>query len=304
MLSWKKSTKKSVFTSNYNEKKLDSKIMARRSILSELPTVLITGASSGIGRGIAEGLAETGKYKLALLARRQNELVKTVELCKQLNPQIETLILPCDATNEEQFKDCINVVGNEFGPLCCCIHNAGIYYQTFIDETADINKTNQCLDINLKSVIHGCTYCVPFIKKKKKKYGNKISCAVIIIASDSSTIRATGPREGIYCATKYGVLGFAECLYHELKEYGIKVSSIMPGWVNTPMSINFNKKYKNNLNVNQLILENLLQVEDIAYTVNYILNAPSTCVPLQVLLVPQYPWEQNQIKNSQIVSKL
>ena len=106
-------------------------------------------------------------------------------------------------------------------------------------------------------------------------------------------------EDSIYCATKFGVLGFAECLYHELQEYGIKVSSIMPGWVNTPMAENYNSDEVNK--DNQLIIEHCLKVSDIGYTVEYVLNAPFTCVPLQILLQTQYPEYVNNIKDKSLL---
>ena len=76
----------------------------------------------------------------------------------------------------------------------------------------------------------------------------------------------------------------------------------MPGWVNTPMAENYNKDSQNK--DNQLVLNHCLQVEDIGYTVDYVLNAPFTCVPLQILLQTQYPEYKNNIQNKSLLAKL
>ena len=198
--------------------------MAKASA-SEKPTIFITGASSGIGRGIAEYLSKSGKYKLALTARREDELKKTAELCKKINPSIETLVLPCDARDESKFAAVVEKVGKEYGPLCCCIQNAGIYLQTEIDGKTgkSLGEINKCLDLNLKSVIHGCYHCVPFIKETRKKFGDKMTCAIIIIASDSSTFRMTFPGMSLMalinlslfplCCLTFGVLNIYVCKF-------------------------------------------------------------------------------------------
>ena len=73
--------------------------------------------------------------------------------------------------------------------------------------------------------------------------------------------------------------GFSDCLFKELRDEGIKVSQLMPGWVRTDMIEDCDN--------DGLILENMLKPSDLAYAVNFVLNCPPTCCPLEVLLYPQ-----------------
>ena len=91
-----------------------------------LPTVLITGASRGIGRNIAIHLSLSKKYKLVLLSRNQEKLSETVDLCKQINNNVQLMALQCDINDTNQLKECIKKAG-EFGPYAVLINNAGIY---------------------------------------------------------------------------------------------------------------------------------------------------------------------------------
>eukprot|EP01084_Bolivina_argentea_P023478 43796_1 len=250
-----------------------------------LPTVLITGASRGIGRNIAVSLSLLKKYKLCLLSRNVNKLNETVKLCKSVNNMVQVLALKCDITDTQQLQTCIDKCGKDFGPFAVLINNAGIVYPHLVDKDMDINKVNNLLNINLNGLIIACKLSIPYLKKTKTLYPN-MSTAIIQISSRASTFRTTDALDSVYCASKFGVRGFSDCLFKELKDYGIKVCQIMPGWVNTEMV----NKYDG------LILENMIQSSDISYTVNFILNCPETMCPLEILVCPQYTVKKNKSK--------
>ena len=245
-----------------------------------LPTVLITGASKGIGREIAIDLAKQNKYKIALLSRSVQHLKQTAEQCKDVNPDASILILPCDVTDKTSLKACIDKCALEFGPLSVIINNAGLLYINGIDESIDMNKVADTININLNGAINGCIFSVPHLKKTKQKYQNYQVC-VINIASRASV--NTTAKFGIYCASKFGLKGFSDCLFKEMVQtgLGIKVCSIMPGYVNTEMM-------KNNPDYGAFAIDKMIQARDVVYTVNYVLNCPDTCCPTEILVQPQY----------------
>jgi short-subunit dehydrogenase len=99
--------------------------------------------------------------------------------------------------------------------------------------------------------------------------------AVINIGSISGK---TGEANGAaYSASKFGLIGFTQSLYEEVREYGIKVAVILPGFVDTPL-IPPNR---------QLDRSKMIQPADVAQTVRYILASAPTCCPVEITLRPQ-----------------
>ncbi len=100
------------------------------------------------------------------------------------------------------------------------------------------------------------------------------SGAVINISSISA--RSTHAGGGIYCASKHALNGFTECMYEDVRDYGIKVSSIMPGFVETDLT--------KGLGMNA---DNMIRPEDVADSVQYILAASTSVCPTEIVLRPQ-----------------
>ena len=231
-----------------------------------------------MGRSIATSLAKTNKYKLALLSRDISKLNECLAECKDINPKLKVLPMACDMNNIDQLKDCIKSVGTEFGPFSTLINNAGIASPALCDESLEDKVVHDIINTNLTNLIIATKESIPYLKETKKLYP-RMNVSIIQISSRGATFRATDETDSIYCASKFGVRGFSDCLFKELKEDGIKVCQIMPGWVNT----DFAKQYED-----KLILENCIQPSDIAYAVDFILNCPDTMCPLEILLQPQY----------------
>jgi len=99
--------------------------------------------------------------------------------------------------------------------------------------------------------------------------------AVINISSVSGK---TGEGNGAaYAASKFGLIGFTQSLYEEVREHGIKVAVILPGYVDTAL-IPPNR---------QLDRSKMIQADDIAQAVNYVLTSPTTCCPVEITVRPQ-----------------
>ena len=240
-------------------------------------TVVITGAAGGLGRGMAIAIASMKRYKLALIDIKNMD--ETIKLCHGVNEYIKVKSYQIDISNLQDLKTTIFEINDTFGPISSLINNAGLIYLNEIDSsTIDLTEADNVLDVNLRATIHCTSHCVPFIKQTKLKYPN-IDCAVIILCSDVSEVRATGANKGIYASTKWGLLGFAECIFEELREYGIKVSAILPGWANTDQPRKYNK--------NKVNWSKCVQPSDIGEAVKYILNCSDTVCPFKLCLWPQ-----------------
>ncbi len=186
-------------------------------------TILITGASSGIGYGLAGALAAE-KCNLILLARRKTLLDELARRFKDSGSTI--LTLNCDVTKKEEVKRCIDESLKHFGNIDIAILNSGIGKNI---EVQDLNSTDakEMLDVNFLGVINFIEFLVPeFIKNKRG-----------MIVGTSSLADARGfAKSGFYCASKGALSIFLESLRIGLKKYGIRVITIKPGFVQTPMT--------------------------------------------------------------------
>jgi short-subunit dehydrogenase len=80
-----------------------------------------------------------------------------------------------------------------------------------------------------------------------------------------------------YSASKFGMIGFTQSLYEEVSEHGIKVAVILPGFVDTPMISS----------AKHLDRSKMIQAEDVAQAVLYVLGTPSTACPVEIMIQPQ-----------------
>jgi len=199
-------------------------------------TILITGASSGIGYGLASAFAKEGS-NLVLLARRKNLLDELAADLKKIN--INVLTLKCDVTNKEKVKSSIIEALNYFGTIDIAILNAGIGKNTSV-QNLNSEDVKEIFDINVLGAINFLEFLIPgFIKNKNG-----------MIVGISSLAESRGfPKTGAYCASKAALSIFLESIRVELKKYGVKVLTVKPGFVKTPMTDknNFNMPFIINL---------------------------------------------------------
>eukprot|EP00483_Globobulimina_turgida_P000259 UN00259 len=261
-----------------------------------LPTIIITGASQGIGRCTAVHLSryDSPRYKLALLARNVDKLGETKELCcaknKSMRKNIE--VFKCDITKTEQLKETINYIGTNFGPLASVINKAGVLFKVRMLALNTPKKVNEnlesmdkALNINLRGLIHCTSYALPYILETRNKYDTRFNTSIINLGSRASTPRVYWPSLAIYSASKFGLIGFGHSLFHDIRQSGIKVCSLMPGFTDTDMiserqhGKSFSSKESRALMIKPL---------DVAQCIEYIIGCGNTVCPHEILLEPQY----------------
>jgi short-subunit dehydrogenase len=185
-------------------------------------TILITGASTGIGRELALKLSAVNN-QLILIARR-TELLNQIKEEVINNSQID--IYQCDVSNHDQVKAVFNTILKKHQRIDLSILNSGVSYRNSIEDF-DADKGKKTFDINVMGVI----YCIEQLLPMYMKEGRGI------IAGVSSLADARGfAKSGFYCASKAALTTYLESLRCELKSYGVKVITIKPGFVKTPMT--------------------------------------------------------------------
>lgn len=185
--------------------------------------ILITGASSGIGKATAMRLAKEGA-SMVLCARSEDEL-------KQLKDQIEqiggkALVAKTDVTKAAEFEKAVSMAVAEFGSVDVLINNAGLMPLSYV-EKLKTDEWEKMIDVNIKGVLNGVAAVLPTMRKNKSGH---------IINLSSAAAHNYFPGGAVYCSTKAAVKMFSEGLRKELApEYGIKVTSIEPGAVDTAL---------------------------------------------------------------------
>lgn len=186
-------------------------------------TVLITGASSGLGFDLAKGLAKEN-CNLILLARR-------IEKLKELQKEISgmggnSLIYECDVSNKENVNSVFNKILTENKDVDIVILNSGVSHRAWI-KNFNSAHAEEIFNVNVMGIIYCVEAVLPHFMKRKNG----------MIVGVSSLADARGfPGSGFYCASKSAATTFLESLRIEAKNYGIKVLTVKPGFVKTPMT--------------------------------------------------------------------
>ncbi len=183
---------------------------------------LITGGTKGIGYGIAEALLHQG-VKVVITSRDEksaNEAAKT--LGTKTNTTGSIIGVQADVRQLESQKEAVDQALKTFGQLDIVIANAGLGHFGSIEELTS-EQWNAVIDTNLTGVFNSIKASVEALKISKGYY--------ITISSLAGTNFFAGGSA--YNASKFGVTGFTQAVMLDLRKYGIKVSTIMPGSVST-----------------------------------------------------------------------
>ena len=187
-------------------------------------TVWITGASSGIGEALAYALVEKGA-NVVLSARRAEELQRVAKNCQQFHGT--TLVLPFDMIDLPVHASKVQEVIQTFGSLDYVILNAGVSQRSFVQDTK-FGVYRSLFEINFFSIISLTQAILPVFQQQG------FGCFVPIA---SVAGRISTPRRAAYGASKHALIGFFDSLRAEVYDQGIRVTTILPGYIQTNISL-------------------------------------------------------------------
>jgi len=186
--------------------------------------VWITGASSGIGEAITLEMAGEGA-RLVLSARREDELERVAAKASELGAK-SVQILPLDVTDFDSLPACVASVVAENGRIDMLINNAGISQRALVKDMEMI-AYRKIFEVNFFGQIALTREVMDVMFKQGSGH-------IAVTSSVSGKIGAA-ERAG-YTATKHAVMGWFDSLRVELHQHNIKVTTIVPGYTNTPIS--------------------------------------------------------------------
>ncbi|MES2389928.1 MAG: SDR family NAD(P)-dependent oxidoreductase [Bacteroidota bacterium] len=235
-------------------------------------TVLITGATSGIGRASARVLAEAG-FAVLLCGRREERLKA---LADELSPLVPVLTRCFDVRDRAAAELALNNLPAPFDTIDILLNNAGGAHGRDPIHTGSIDDWEAMIDANLKGLLYVSRIVIPQMTERKSGH-------IINISSISG--REVYAGGAVYCGTKAAVDSVTEGMRIDLNPFGIKVSAVSPGMVETEFSL---VRFKGDQEKSDAFYRNMdpLTPEDIADLILFMVTRKPHIVIADVLVMP------------------
>jgi 3-hydroxy acid dehydrogenase / malonic semialdehyde reductase len=235
--------------------------------------VLLTGATSGIGEATAHLLAKN-QYNLILCGRRKDRLQK---LEKELSTQTKVTTLSFDVRDYEAVKAALGSLRKEWQKIDVLINNAGNAHGLDPIHRGSVADWDAMMDINVKGLLYISREVVPGMTERKA--GHIINIGSIA----GKEVYANG---NVYCASKFAVDALTKGMRIDLNPFGIKVTCIHPGLVETEFSL---VRFKGDEGKASAVYKGIqpLTADDIADMILYVLSTPDHVVIADMVVFPK-----------------
>lgn len=218
----------------------------------------VTGASRGIGAAVARRLSAEGAA-LGLASRSGSDLGLP-----------DTVALATDVRDPAALEALATATAERFGGIDIVVANAGVgAYGPF--EDIALEQLDAMIDVNLKGTLYTARATIEYLVR---------SDAGDFVALASEAGRRGLPGEAVYCASKFGQVGFTRALDHELRERGVRCTSICPGGVATEFAMGTGRE------PGMPALEGMMDADDVAEVVLHALTRPRHLRILETALRP------------------
>jgi len=245
-------------------------------------TAIITGASGGIGKAIGETLAQEGMN--LVIAARGKEILRQIAKEFSRKYDVKVVPVPCDVSRQKDLENLVTTSTKEFKKIDALINSAGVSRQSpFQDQPLEdipqLMYTNYFGPVMLTRLIIN-----HFIENR--------SGAIINIVSGSTLVDPPPRNFIVYSSLKQGLRAFGKGLFWELRDFGIKVTSILPGVTDTALTAGLNE-----ISVDKSRLMKTKAIED---AVRFALTVPANVCPLEISVINQRtPWTKPVIPYEQ-----
>ena len=235
---------------------------------------LITGATAGIGYETAALLAQNN-FNLILTGRRKERL-ETIKNQLETTYNCQILILNFDIRQKLETETALNGIPENWRAIDVLINNAGLAAGLAPVNSADIDDWEAMIDTNIKGLLYATRMVTPWMIQRQSGH---------IISISSVAAKESYPNGSVYCGTKHAVAAISKAMRIELMPFGIKVSTISPGAVDTEFSL---VRFHGDQEKADLVYKGFtpLSAKDIAETILFVLNRPAHVNIDDILIMP------------------
>jgi len=243
---------------------------------------LITGATSGIGEATARLLARHA-FRLILCGRRVDRLES---LRQELATQTDVITVSFDVRDKAQVQQALAALPQAWKAVDVLINNAGNAHGLDPIQTGSLEDWDAMIDINVKGLLYVSHEIIPGMTARQTGH---------IINLGSIAGKVVYPNGNVYCASKFAVDALTQGMRMDLNPFGIKVTSINPGMVDTEFSL---VRFKGDSTRADNVYKGMqpLKGEDIADIILYTLQAPPHVVLADITVFPTAQAGPTQVK--------
>ena len=237
-------------------------------------TAVVTGAGKGLGRACAIALAEAGA-NLIIISRTKKDLDEVSKKVKKLKVKCKSYV--CDITKYNEIKDIIN----KQSKIDILVNNAGNNIPEHFTKVKTRNM-EYLVKINTVATFNLAQLCA--LKMIKSKNRKKIGGAIVNMSSQMGHVG--GPIRSVYNMNKWGLEGLTKGMSLDLAKYNIRVNTVCPTFVVTPMTKKFlkNKKFKRET-LNNIPLGRFAELSEIASSVVFLASDAASMITGTSLLI-------------------
>ena len=237
-------------------------------------TAVVTGAGKGLGRACAIALAEAGA-NLIIISRTKKDLDEVSKVIKKLRSKCKSYV--CDITNYNEIKDIIN----KQAKIDILVNNAGNNIPEHFTKVKTRNM-EYLVKINTVATFNIAQLCA--LKMIKSKNRKKVGGAIVNMSSQMGHVG--GPIRSVYNMNKWGLEGLTKGMSLDLAKYNIRVNTVCPTFVVTPMTKKFlkNKKFKRET-LNNIPLGRFAELSEISSAVVFLASDAASMITGTSLLV-------------------
>jgi 3-hydroxy acid dehydrogenase / malonic semialdehyde reductase len=239
-----------------------------------MPTIFITGATSGFGKAIAEKFAENG-YRVIISGRRKEKLSSVTRDLKN-KFGVDVFALNFDVRRKDEVNHAVSSLSDEWKNIDVLVNNAGLAAGMDLIQDGSVDDWEQMIDTNVKGLLYITKAIIPFLLRSS-------SAHIFNIGSTAS--KYVYEKGNVYCASKFAVDALTQAMRIDLIKQNVKVTAIHPGAAETEFSM---VRFKNDEEKAKAVYKGFdpLRAEDIAGIIYYCASLPKHVCINELVITP------------------